>query len=175
MNPELAARRKNVCLWVSVVLTTLTWIGLFALLFAPLSGCVNGYELARLRYAHQVADTTFQTITTTIPRDSVVTSFKTDTTHYFETVKQGRATLTIIREPTNTTVIANCDSLTKSQKVPTRIETQEWGTDPKYETQTRILLAVVIGLGMVVAFFVGVVIVVVKLKLISNGTAAQPN
>lgn len=99
--------------------------------------CASLYERAQLRFMKTVPDTTFTRVTTTIPRDSVVTVVKTDTTHYIERVKQGRATVTIIREPTNTTVIANCDSLSKVQQVPTRIEKQEWGVDPAYQQKAQ--------------------------------------
>lgn len=96
------------------------------------SSCMT-FQKAQRRYATNVADTIFTTVITTVPRDSVRLVVKTDTTRIIERMRQGRATVTIIREPTNTTVLADCDSLTRSQQVATRIITQKWGVDPAYK------------------------------------------
>lgn len=106
------------------------------LLAAALVNC-HPYEVAKRKYAKDVIDTTYTTITTTIPRDSVRLVVRTDTTHIIERVRQGRATVTIIREPKNTTVIANCDSVTKPQKVMVKTVRQVWGVDPRFRDQAK--------------------------------------
>lgn len=115
----------------------ITFFCAFFMVSLLLSACQNPYEIAKRKYATDVVDTTYTNIITTIPRDSVIkvfkTEFKSDTVRVIEKVRQGRASVTIIREPTNTTVIANCDSVSKSQKVITKIVKQQWGVDPKYK------------------------------------------
>lgn len=84
----------------------------------------------------QVTDTTYTTVPITVPRDSAVLVTKTqmhfDTTHtrIVEVSKQGRATVTIIREPVNTTVLANCDSVVIEKKVPVAVTTRQFGVSP---------------------------------------------
>jgi hypothetical protein len=142
--------------------------------------CTSAYELAKARFATVEHDTTFSTITTTIPRDSVVVKFKTDTTRYIEKTRQGRATVTIIREPTNTTVIANCDSLSKSQQVATSIENQKWGVDPAYQKWRYISFGLI---GLFALFFLLLIALIVGVKFFTrnysvtprNGTPAESN
>lgn len=128
---------------------------LAALLIAAsfMAGCAT-FEKARRRYATDMADTTFTTITTMIPRDSVRLVIKTDTTRIIERMRQGRATVTIIREPTYTTIKADCDSLTKSHRVGTKIITQKWGVDPAYKESSerwKVVALTTIALAIVVA------------------------
>lgn len=107
-------------------------------LLLGLGGCVT-YQKCLTKFGQaSVTDTTYiqEMLTMTVPRDSVSTSFKTDTTHYVETVRQGRATLTIIREPVNTTVLAECrDSvLTQIVERPVLVKTTtETGVAPWYK------------------------------------------
>lgn len=158
MEVKITPRHKRYFWSISVGLSTLMLIGVILLLVGTLSGCMT-YEKARLRYSTDKIDTTFQTVTTRIHGDTIYRVFKTDTTRYVEKVKQGRATVTIIREPTNTTIIANCDSISKSQKVPLKIVTQKWGVDPRFERQANtwktvaFLLMGLLGVGVIVYIF----------------------
>jgi uncharacterized protein YpmS len=173
---SLYKKQSTIGYWLANALLLLA-AGLIA--FA-MNGCASAYELAKARFAHEVADTTFTTITTTVPSESVVTTFVTDTTHYIEKLRQGRATVTIIREPTNTTIIANCDSLSKSQQVATRIENQQWGVDPSNQKWKWIAFGLI---GFFALLLVLIACAVVGVRFFSrnysvtpkNGTASQPS
>lgn len=52
-----------------------------------------------------------QLVTVTVPKDSAILRLITDTTTVVREVRQGRATVRIVREPHFTTVYANCDSV----------------------------------------------------------------
>lgn len=52
-----------------------------------------------------------QMVTVTVPKDSAVLRIVTDTTTVIKEIRQGRATVRIVREPTYTTVYATCDSV----------------------------------------------------------------
>lgn len=71
-------------------------------------GCSNRRLLRKL-----ATDTVTvrQMVTVTVPKDSAVLRLVTDTTTVVREVRQGRATVRIVREPTYTTVYANCDSV----------------------------------------------------------------
>lgn len=95
--------------------------------------CFDKYGRSTTTY-----DTTRHTIrdTVTVPRDSVVLVLKTDTTRVIEHFTQGKATVTIIREPTNTTVLANCESTTIIREIklpPTAITDNTWGVANWYK------------------------------------------
>lgn len=169
MNPELAARAKGFCLWVSVVFTTLIWIGLFALLFAPLEGCTT-FAKAQRKYATNVVDTTFTVVKTVLQKDSVVLHELTDTTTVYREIHQGRATIIYRRNPKQTTVQANCDSAVIEKKVPVYVTKQVWGVNPNYKTATHILIGLVVALILVYLF-------TQKYQITpkANGTAAQSN
>lgn len=78
-----------------------------------LSGCLTQSRI--LRKAEQLVDTTYVTKveTVVIPRDSAVLRIRTDTTFVKVIERQGRASVTLIRTPTETTVRADCDSIIK--------------------------------------------------------------
>lgn len=69
------------------------------------------------RYERKFAKTVMDTVTVrqqvvfNVPKDSAVLRIVTDTTHFIKEVRQGRATVRIVREPTYTTVFATCDSM----------------------------------------------------------------
>lgn len=71
-------------------------------------GCSNRRLLRKL-----ATDTVTvrQKVTFTVPKDSAVLRIITDTTTVVREIRQGRATVRIVREPTYTTVYANCDSV----------------------------------------------------------------
>lgn len=173
--------RAERCRWgLGAFLTSLCSLILLGL---ALNGC-RPYEVAKRKYATDVVDTTFTNIVTTIPRDSVVKVIHNDTLRvterHVERVKQGRATVTIIREPTNTTVIANCDSVRKEQKVVTKTVRQVWGVDPRFRDQARTwrtVAFVLIGLiGVGVVAYVLTYRYRLNLNLTKrNGAAAEPN
>lgn len=129
--------------WIGLLATNLMLLATIALLF---SSCTSLYERAKARYMHQSTDTTFSTVTASVPAETLRTVFRTDTTHFIREIRQGRATVTIIREPTNTTVIANCDSASTSKRVATQIQKEEWSEDSKYKRWLIIALLVSAGL-----------------------------
>jgi hypothetical protein len=126
---------------------------LIGLLFT--TSCASLYSRAKARYGTTtIADTTYTRITLTVPRDSVILKVRTDTTHLIERTRQGRATVTIIREPTYTTIRADCDSARRDTVVATRIITERWGVDPAYQeraTKWKTAFWVAIGLLLMAA------------------------
>jgi hypothetical protein len=88
----------------------------YALIFLSmlcLSGCLTQSKI--LRKAEKLVDTTYVTKveTVVIPRDSAVLRIRTDTTYVKVIERQGRASVTLIRTPTETTARADCDSIIK--------------------------------------------------------------
>lgn len=112
-----------------------------------LSGCMT-FQKAKSRYATTITDTTFSHVTLTVPHDSVVHVMKNDTVHErrIERYTQGRATLTIIREPTNTTVLADCAEARKDTLVATHVDNNQWGVSKHYETATKVLGFIVLAI-----------------------------
>ncbi|KAA9357247.1 hypothetical protein [Larkinella humicola] len=86
-------------------------------LAVTLPGCLTQKKI--LRKAETLVDTTYvtQVETVMIPRDSAVVRLTTDTTHVKVIERQGRATVTVIRTPTETTARADCDSIVKEVRV----------------------------------------------------------
>ncbi|RIV23625.1 LytTR family transcriptional regulator [Fibrisoma montanum] len=126
------------------------------LILLLLSSCTS-FEKAFRKYGRTVNDTTYTTVQLTVPKDSSILVVKTDTTRIVERVRQGRATVTIIREPTNTTVLAECDTVVVEKRVPGVIRTQLWGVDPKFEKQAkRWRTAFLILAGLVIAVLAAV-------------------
>lgn len=101
-----------------------------------LQGCMS-YEKAVRKYGHIVKDTivTVVQIPIIVPHDSVVTTFKTDTTYYVKEVQQGRARLMVVRTPQITTVKADCDStiIIKEHTVKVPTKSVYWGVNKWYK------------------------------------------
>lgn len=114
------------------VLSSLLTIGLYLLLFVGLEGC-NKFEIAKRKYTTNVVDTTYQTITTVVPKDSAVLVTRTDTTRVVLTERQGRATIIYQRDPKVTTIRAVCDTVVVEKRVPVYVKKQVWGVDPAYK------------------------------------------
>jgi hypothetical protein len=114
---------------------------LIALLLTLAATSCTTFQKAFRKYGHMANDTTLVEIpvTVTVPRDSVVMVLKTDTTHIIQEMRQGRATVKIIRDHTNTIVQADCDSVIKTVTGKTKVVTRtvNWGVDPKYESQAK--------------------------------------
>lgn len=62
-----------------------------------------------------------QMVTVTVPRDSAVLRLVTDTTTVIREIRQGRATVRIVREPHFTTVYATCDSVRISKEAIAKV------------------------------------------------------
>lgn len=75
-------------------------------------------------------------VTVTVPRDSVVTTFKTDTTYLFKEIQQGRAKVIVERTNAITTVQAKCDTVVIVKYQPVKVPGQRvvWGVAPWYKT-----------------------------------------
>lgn len=103
--------------------------------FAPLclTQCAT-YKRCQEKFA---TATTRDTVTITVPylvaRDSVVTSFVTDTTYLRIEERQGRARLIVQRTPRLTTVQAECDTVTVYKKVRVGTTVNHWGVDKWYK------------------------------------------
>ncbi|MGA0556547.1 hypothetical protein ACO2Q8_07850 [Larkinella sp. VNQ87] len=111
------------------------------LLVLAVTGCTT-FNKAFRKFGHMGNDTTLVQIpvTVNIPKDSAMLVLKTDTTRVIREVRQGRATVRIIRDHTNTIVQANCDSIIKTITGKARVVTKKvtWGVDPKYRSQAKV-------------------------------------
>ncbi len=67
-----------------------------------------------------------------VPRDSVITRVKTDTTYIYKEVQQGRARVILERTPIVTTIQAKCDTVTITREVPVMVpqEVRVFRDDP---------------------------------------------
>lgn len=96
---------------------------LFALLITSLATSCASYKRCQQKFATTVTDSikVQVPVTFTVPRDSVVTTFVTDTVTFERIVQQGRARLTIKRTPEITSVRADCDTVTIIKTVPVKV------------------------------------------------------
>lgn len=78
-------------------------------------------------------------VTVTVPKDSVVTSFVTDTTYLYKEIQQGRAKVIVERTNTITTVQAQCDSVIITKTIYVKVPGPRvvWGVSPAYKTQSK--------------------------------------
>jgi len=110
---------------------------LFLILVLAATSCVT-YEKCARKFGNTVSDTIRVTIPVSVlvPRDSVITSFKTDTTYLYKEVQQGRAKVIFERTHTITTVQAQCDTITVTKLVPVKVPAKviKWGVAPWYKT-----------------------------------------
>lgn len=111
---------------------------IIALLFA-LSVCsCASYKRCSQKFSTTILDSVQVTVpvTVAVPRDSVVTSFVTDTTYLYKEIQQGRAKVIVERTNTITTVQAKCDSIFIIKKVPVKVPGPRvvWGVKPWYKT-----------------------------------------
>lgn len=113
------------------------------LLIPFLSSCAT-FNRCKEKFANTVTDSVRVTVpvSVTVPRDSVVTSFVTDTTYLYKEIQQGRAKVIVERTHTITTVQAKCDSVTIIKKVPVKVPgaTVYFGVAPWYKTAFRFTL-----------------------------------
>ena len=143
--------------WERMGLVLLHLVLAVAVLFVGLClfSCGPTYQRCFDKYGRSTTtyDTTRHTIrdTITIPRDSAVLVLKTDTTRVIEHFTRGKATVTIIRQPTNTTVLANCESTTiiREVKLPSAIINNTWGVAAWYKWAFWMLAGMVLVLLLV--------------------------
>ena len=90
----------------------------FAFLALGLNSCVTLKRCER-KFSQTLTDTVRveKQVTLSIPKDSAIVRIITDTSTVIREIRQGRATVRIVREPTYTTVYAKCDSATIAQKI----------------------------------------------------------
>ncbi|MEZ0611946.1 hypothetical protein ACAW74_25765 [Fibrella sp. WM1] len=119
--------------WGFGLVATLLSLASYILIAGCLSGCTSLYNRAKARFQTTHVDTTYQLITVAVPADSTSLVVPTATTPLTQKQTQGRATVTIIREPTNTTVLADCAGAEKDTLVMVKTVTEKWGVDPKYQ------------------------------------------
>jgi hypothetical protein len=127
---------------------------LFALLIMfTVSSCATYKRCSQKFQTATVADSVkvLVPVTVTVPKDSVVTSFVTDTTYLYKEIQQGRARVIVERTNTITTVQAKCDSVLITKTIYVKVPGPRvvWGVSPRYKTQSKIgwsLLAAAVSL-----------------------------
>jgi|GEM_PF-3846700 len=119
-------------------LKTLFWpVVVLIIIILTLNSCAT-YQRCQVKFSNQL--TTNDSVRVTVPvsvlvpRDSVVTSFVTDTTYVYKEIQQGRAKVIIERTNTITTVQARCDTvtITKYQRIMVEGPRKVWGVKPFY-------------------------------------------
>ncbi len=102
-----------------------------------------------------------------VPRDSVVTSFLTDTTYLYKEIQQGRAKVIVERTNTVTTVQAKCDTVTVTKLVPVKVPGPRvvWGVAPWYKNAFKYSLC---------ANALLIVIIIILLDLLNKRTHDLP-
>lgn len=96
---------------------------LFSLICAALLGSCVTYKKCQEKFGTPQTDTVQVTVQVPVlvPRDSIITVTKTDTTYLYKEVQQGRARVIIERNPATTTVQAKCDTVTIIRDVPVKV------------------------------------------------------
>lgn len=126
---------KNLLIFITIV-------------FLTSGGCsLRRYERRHARTATDTV-TVRQTVVFNVPKDSAVLRVVTDTTRIIKEVRQGRATVRIVREPTYTTIYATCDSMRIAKeaiaKIPQRVVS--FGVPKSYKIGFYTLLILLIAL-----------------------------
>lgn len=103
-------------------------------LLLTLTAC-NSFRRAKQKFLSTQVDTTYQTIRQVIPRDSLITMFRTDTSTIRQVIQQGRVQVIYERNPRTTIIRATSDSVIIEKRIPVTVEKQIWGVDPKYRDQ----------------------------------------
>ncbi|MDI9870588.1 hypothetical protein [Flectobacillus roseus] len=95
-----------------------------------------------------------KTVTLSVPKDSIVTTYQNDTVTFYKEIQQGRARLIIEKTPIYTTIKADCDSVQKTTQVQIKYVPikNTWGVKPIYKTGFLVLLGVVLFLLLYVSF-----------------------
>ncbi|GAB2571781.1 hypothetical protein [Spirosoma areae] len=159
------------------VLATLSTMLVMLTAMLLLQGCMT-FQKAQRKFATNVADTTFTTITTVVPKDSAVLRIVTDTTTVVHEIRQGRAKIIYQRDPKMTIIKAECDSVVIEKRVPVYVTKQVWGVDPAYKDQANTRLAIIkVLLGIILAgvlayLFAHRLLLSVSISKRGNGTAA---
>lgn len=108
-----------------------------------LTSCAS-FKRCSQKFANTVTDSVKVAvpISVLVPRDSVITSFVTDTTYLYKEVQQGRAKVIVERTNTITTVQARCDTVTIEREVMVRVPGPRvvWGVAPFYKKWFNYLL-----------------------------------
>lgn len=125
---------------------------LVALAAIILSSCVT-FERCKSKFGENAVTDSIKVmvpVSVLVPKDSVVTSFITDTTYFYKEIIQGRAKVIVERTNTITTVQAQCDTVTIIKKVPVKVPGPQviWGVAPWHKTAfrwtaTALILAIV--------------------------------
>ena len=135
-----------------LILVNLLLITAFCL-FAT-SGCYT-YQKAIRKFGHVAKDSVTITVmdTVTIPKDSIVTSFRTDTTIFHKVIETLRSKLTINRTPKLTTIQAECKPDTIIRKVRANCPpVATFGVAPWYKWGFWIMVGLLIVAIIVYAF-----------------------
>ncbi|TKT89489.1 hypothetical protein [Dyadobacter frigoris] len=129
---------------------------LFVLLFLFATSCVTYKNCERKFSKSVVADSVkiMVPVSVLVPKDSVILSFKTDTTYLYKEIQQGRAKVIVERTHTITQIKAECDTVTIYKKVPYKVPGERviWGVAPWHKDAFRGTLIALI-LSIVYIFF----------------------
>lgn len=117
-----------------------------------LSSCTT-YQRCKEKYGTSYSDTITveNSMTVSIPKDSIVTTVVNDTLTYIKEITEGRAKLIIQKTPQITYIKAECDSITKTVTKIERVPIQQaiFGVNPIWKKIAIISLIVVVVLGII--------------------------
>jgi hypothetical protein len=128
-------------------------VAVLIIFILTLNSCAT-FDRCSVKFANRlkVTDSVRVTVPVSVlvPRDSVVTSFVTDTTYLYKEIHQGRAKVIIERTNTITTVQARCDTVTVTKFIRVKVpgERVVWGVKPWYKTAFNVsmcLLFLIVG------------------------------
>ncbi len=113
------------------------------ILIISLNACIS-YQKCKDRFGTTVADTVkvINSVTVSIPRDSVITSFRNDTITFVREIVHGRTKVIVEKTPTITYIKAECDSATKTvtKIIEVQKEATNFGVNPLWQKAVYALL-----------------------------------
>jgi hypothetical protein len=122
---------------------------ILVILVLAVASCTS-FKRCQLKFANQL--TTVDSIkvpvpvSVVVPRDSVITSFVTDTTYLYKEIQQGRARVIVERTHSITTVQARCDTVTITRIIRVSVPGPRviWGVKPWYKTAFEVSIRLLI-------------------------------
>lgn len=118
-----------------------------------LTSCVT-YQRCKDKFATTLTDsvTVTNTVSLTIPKDSIVTRWQNDTVTFVREIQQGRAKVIVEKTKYYTVVKADCDSATKTvtKIVKVKSDTNSFGVAPFWKYASLVLAGIAIVLFLVI-------------------------
>lgn len=110
-----------------------------------LNACIT-YQKCKDRFGSTVNDTVkvVNSVTVSIPKDSIITSFRNDTITFVKEIVQGRTKVIVEKTPTITYIKAECDSASKTvtKIIEVQKEATSFGVNPLWQKAVYALLIV---------------------------------